>query len=530
MVEKDFYKQDTLPAFGEAEEPQEAPLPEKIGPYKVEALIEKGGMSYLYLGTHPDTGDTITIKVLSPKYLSHPEMVQRFLNEAEIIALADHPNIVKLYGHGEWEGGLYIAMEYIQGTTLRDLLTQQPMSLKRALEAVLEIAYAICHLHTHGVIHRDLKPENVLVTSQGQYKVIDFGIAQLLTDEAAMSQEKRLIGTPVYMSPEQRQNPSSVSYPSDIYSLGIIAYELILGRLSHGEVHLSLMPKGLQKIFSKALQPNPKDRYQDIVDFITDISNYLNSTKLQQERGSADTLSELSEHLGHAQTLLLPKHPPAWPKVEIGVINHRGVSISGVYYDFFDISGGCYGIILSEPSAKGVEGVMYSAVLRGMVRTLSRLTQKPGELVTILNELLSNDPIDQIFTLSYLILDPVANQLRFISCGYGNLWYIPTGVNEPRKIAADNIALGIDGDAQFLEVNQSWNVGDTLLMNTFATIGSAEDKDTGFSEQDFRKAIMENLYKAPQKQVETIFRKALTSAKKALENRSISLISIQRKD
>ncbi|MBA3816172.1 MAG: serine/threonine protein kinase, partial [Parachlamydiaceae bacterium] len=157
-------------------------IPKSIGPYKIESLLDKGGMSILYLATHPNTKEPTTIKVLSERFLDYPEAVQRFLNEAEIIAMTDHPNIVKLYGHGEWTGGLYIAMEFIQGISLRQAILQSPISLKRALEIIIDIGYALCHMHTHGVIHRDLKPENVLINETGQVKVIDFGIAQLLTE------------------------------------------------------------------------------------------------------------------------------------------------------------------------------------------------------------------------------------------------------------------------------------------------------------------------------------------------------------
>jgi len=163
-----------------------------------------------------------------------------------------------------------------------------------------------------------------------------------------------------------------------------------------------------------------------------------------------------------------------------------------------------------------------------MVRSLARLIMKPVELVTILNELLVNDPMDQIFTLSYLTLLPQENQLQFISCGYGNLWHVPTGVDQPRKISADNIALGIDADTEFLQVGHAWNVGDTLVLNTFAAI--AEKKATGdqFTEDDFKQALMDNLYKPPQKQVETIFRKARTFSSQAFVDRSLTLIGVQR--
>ncbi len=168
MIESNFHKQNTLPTISDKPAAKEQ-IPEKIGPYKIETLLEKGGMSFLYLATHPETKDPITIKVLFPEFLSNPEMVQRFLREAAIIALADHRNIVKLYGQGEWEGGLYIAMEFIQGISLRKYLLRNLISLKHALELVMEISMALCHLHAHGIIHRDLKPENILVTeSEGQ--------------------------------------------------------------------------------------------------------------------------------------------------------------------------------------------------------------------------------------------------------------------------------------------------------------------------------------------------------------------------
>ncbi|NGX57954.1 MAG: Serine/threonine-protein kinase PrkC, partial [Chlamydiae bacterium] len=256
MNTNNFYKRETNPGTPGASEPPPSKMPENIHGYKIRGFLKKGGMSTIYLGTHPETQEPVAIKVLSPKYLKDEEVIQRFFRESDIIALADHPNIVKLYSQGEWERGLYIAMEYIEGTSLYQYLQETTLSLKEALEISLQIAYAICHLHSHGVIHRDLKLENILVTKEGQVKVIDFGIAQLLDEQQPGRRPRRqIIGTPIYMSPEQKLNPESVSYPSDIYSLGIITYELVLGRTNHGKVHLRNMPVKLQPILSKSLQP-----------------------------------------------------------------------------------------------------------------------------------------------------------------------------------------------------------------------------------------------------------------------------------
>lgn len=528
----DFHKISTQPGITPEDKgrPAQPEIPKTIGPYKIESLLERGGMSILYLGTHPETKEPTTIKVLSPRFLSHPEIVQRFLTEAEIIAMADHPNIVKLYGHGEWEGGLYIAMEFIEGISLRQYLLQSPMSLKRALEIIIDIAYALCHLHTHGVIHRDLKPENILVNEAGQIKVIDFGIAQLLTEKSSTGvvSQQRLIGTPIYMSPEQRENPETVSYPSDIYSLGIIAYELILGKLSHGQIHLALMPKGIQKILNKTLQPKPEDRYHDIVDFITDVSAYLNSTTMLKEKKSGDLLSELSENLMHAQKILAPANFPDWPDLELGLALHRGLNLYGIYYDFFPVPNGSYGIILGESSAKGAEGLLLAAGLRGMTRALSRLTTKPVELVSMLNEVVIKDFVNQVFTLSYLVLNPKENNLTYISCGYGNLLKVPAGTEFPTKITTQNLALGIESSTEFNETNASWYPGDCLVFNTFA-ISTESTQEGEFSEDMFQHTLIENCNFPPQRIVDSIFRKVKLSSPKLFQEHPLTIISILRK-
>lgn len=500
--------------------------PKTIGPYKIESLLEKGGMSFLYLATHPTTGDPVTIKVLSPKYTSHPEAVKHFLNEAEIIAMADHPNIVKLYGYGEWSGGLYIAMEFIQGISLRQFLLQTPTSLKRSLEVLLDIAYALCHLHTHGIIHRDLKPENILVTESGAIKVIDFGIAQLLTskDRAELS-SKRLIGTPIYMSPEQREDPESVSYPSDIYSLGIIAYELVLGKLSHGQVHLSLMPKGLQKILNKTLQYKPEDRYHDIVDFISDLTAYLHSSTLQKEHKAGDQLSELYENLEQSQALLIPPHPPQWSEMEVGLAYHKGMGVAGIYCDFLELPEGALLVVMGESTAKGAMGIIYAAVMRGMIRALRHLTTPPAALATVLNDLINKDRLNQVFGLCYLILDPFHNQWHYVSCGYGSLWLTRNGQTAAEHMASTNPALGIEARTEFVAISQSWKLGDVLFLSN-----SNHKEESENADQQIQPLLIETGNYTPQKQVDAILRKLRIPPLSIPRENPILLISILRRE
>lgn len=528
MGEIDIHKQKTLPTIS-SKTPLKDALPEKIGPYKVEALLEKGGMSFLYLATHPDTKDPITVKVLFPEFLSNPEMVQRFSREAAIIALADHPNIVKLYGQGEWEGGLYIAMEFIQGVSLRQYLLRNLISLKHALELVMEISMALCHLHAHGIIHRDLKPENILVTDAGSVKVIDFGIAQLLTEDQRDPHSKnRIIGTPIYMSPEQKNDPESTSYPSDIYSLGIITYELVLGKLSHGQIHLSIMPKGLQKILAKALQQKPEDRFQDIVDFMTEVSAYLHSPALLKENKELDPLSDLSESLRQAQNSLVPQYAPNWPKIDIGVAINKSMSTSSLYFDFFALPHQNYGIIIGEPSIKGSPGIVYSSVLRGMVRALCQLTQQPQEMAVVLNSLLIDDPMKQHFSFSYLLLQPGENRFRFISCRCGHLTYQAANGSTLAPVISDNPSLGADPHADFSEIEHPWNPGDGLTL--YASVGSQfPSKDPLFTLEQLQACLNESVRSSAQKQADAYLRKAKVSLSRASDERSVIFLSLVRK-
>lgn len=518
MTNPEFYQQPTRPAAQPDETaPQIFELPQKIGPYKIETLLEKGGMSIVYLGSHPETHEPTTIKVLSPKFVSNPEVVERFLREAEIIALADHPNIVKLYGHGKWEKGLYIAMEFIQGISLRQYILQTPISLKRALEIIIDIAYALCHLHTHGVIHRDLKPENILVTESGTIKVIDFGIAQLLTEASAeTTSHQRVIGTPIYMSPEQRENPESVSFPSDIYSLGIIAYELMLGKLSHGQIHLSLMPKGMQKILVKALQPDVKDRYQDIVDFIVAVSNYLNSEAFEKDKVVKDHLSELSESLRRIQTILNNEKAPFWPELNIQVSTYSPQTITTVYHDFLELSPGIYGIVFTESSLKGAEGMVFCSIFRGMLRGLIKTISNPIELVRALNQNLVQEKLDNAFNFNYLIIDTKKNVTQYLICGQSYLWLRPH-TKLPFKAVSENPPLGFDINSIFQIQQMDWQPGDVFILNNM---------DHDIPESEWLEIWQSSPTLNPLIWMEIFLRKYKTGHKKA-PTKTISFISVQ---
>ena len=531
--EEKFHKRTTIPDFV-SKEPT-PPLPQKIGPYKIESLLTKGGMSLLYLGVHPETKETLAIKVLSPSYVTHPEAATRFLKEAQIIGLASHPNIVKLYGQGEWEGGLYIAMEFIRGISLTQFIIQHSFSLKKCIDIILQVAHALLHLHTNGVIHRDLKPENILITEDGEIKVIDFGIAQLHEEAEPKAKRAQILGTPSYMSPEQREDPSKVTFSSDIYSLGVIAYELAVAKLSFGVINISLLPKGLQKIVGKSLAISPSERYQTIVDFISDLSDYLKSDELEKERPGSDQLIEMVEILNKASNMLSPSSLPDWRELEIGVAKHKGPGQMGSYYDFFRFPDGSFGIVLAEPMSAGVEASIFSAALRGAVRTFVQ-ERKPSPkepfrlmpFITALNQLAYEDSLKQAFALAFLILDPLREQLAFVSCGLGRLLHLAEGSTSARFLGLQSSPLGTQVPGDFTETIDNWGVGDTIFLHSLETAFPQEPEKKGMLDTELSIAIAENAFYSTERQADAILKRVAAFPPVAMQRLPKVMVAIRR--
>lgn len=469
---KKFYKQPTLRAY-EPKEEKPPPLPSTIGPYKIETLLNQGGMSLLYLGLDPKTKKPLAIKVLSPQFVNHPEMTDHFLWEAKIIQLANHPNIVKLHDYGKWEGGVYLAMEFIRGVSLRQFLMQQSFSLKRCLDLILQMAHALAHLHSHGVVHRDLKPENILISEEGEVKVVDFGIAQL-HEEGWDPLQHKSAGTPSYMSPEQKENPANVSFASDIFALGIIAYELILGKLSYGMIHLSFLPAGLQKIIGKAIAVSPSERYHDILDFITDLSDYYKSPAIEKDRPGEDQVLEMLETLQQADLALSHMKKPNWPRFDLAIIREQRLDEMGLYLDFFHFANNTKAIILAHTHSGRYTSTLPMAALRGMIKSLVLEPLQnptppfnPIEFASRLNTLVCQDSLSETFHLSVLKLTPQNDTLAYLACGQGPLFHIEQGRSTPRAIHSHNPLIGVSATSTFSVSGDNCNDGDLMVLHNF---------------------------------------------------------------
>jgi serine/threonine-protein kinase len=213
----------------------------KIGNYQVTRLLGKGGMGAVYLGEHPRIGKKVAIKVLRKELAQAPELVARFFTEAKAVNDIHHENIVDIIDFGEARNasGLeraYILMEHLSGESLHQRIERGGLPRDQTIHILLQTASALAASHAKGIIHRDLKPENIFLTERGKdrsfVKLLDFGIAKLTKDESAWkTQTGALIGTPFYMSPEQCAGRRQIDARSDIYSFGVVTFELLTGRV-----------------------------------------------------------------------------------------------------------------------------------------------------------------------------------------------------------------------------------------------------------------------------------------------------------
>jgi serine/threonine-protein kinase len=279
------------------------------GKYSIEKLIKRGGMGSVYLGKHVLMEKIVAIKVLRPSLALDDDVVRRFSREAKAASRISHPHAVSVTDFGESEDGVvFLVMEYLDGRTLKDVIKSEgPMKLDRVVEIVRQVAGALDAAHGQGVVHRDLKSDNIMVSkvTGGEWaKVLDFGIAKIQQADSHdddITAANLVIGTPQYMSPEQCAHTGAIDARSDVYSFGIIVYEMLAGHVPFtGESPTVIMMKQVQdpppsildarpdlpiavsSVISKALAKEPADRHQSAGALSTALADAFSASELPQ--------------------------------------------------------------------------------------------------------------------------------------------------------------------------------------------------------------------------------------------------------
>ena len=278
----------------------------KIGRYEIKKLLGKGGMGEVFLAKDADLERLVAIKILPPDFSNDSRRVTRFIREAKAASALNHPNILTIYEIGQFQNLRFIVTEYIEGHTLREKMTRETFDVPEILDIAAQIAAALSAAHSAGIVHRDIKPENLILRGDGLVKVLDFGLAKMSSPDRAdalevdkneaptrkpdLTKPGMIMGTTSYMSPEQIRGQADIDARADIWSLGVVTFEMLARRVPFaGETvsdiiasilkadapHLSKCvdncPAELERIVTKSLQKKRENRYQNVKDLALDL-------------------------------------------------------------------------------------------------------------------------------------------------------------------------------------------------------------------------------------------------------------------
>jgi predicted Ser/Thr protein kinase len=274
------------------------------------ALIGKGGMGAVYQARQPALDRIVALKILPPQTAGGPGFVERFNREARALAKLNHPNIVAVYEFGQVNGLPFFIMEFVDGLNLRQLERAGKLSPREALQIVPQICEALQFAHDEGIVHRDIKPENILLDKKGRVKIADFGIAKILGNagEVDLTGTQGAIGTPHYMAPEQMEKPTAVDHRADIFSLGVVFYEMLTGELPLGKFAPPSSRKvevdvRLDDVVLRTLEKDPERRYQHASQVKTAVDTIAGSAAPPQQAPAADAAAIAKEILNRDYTL-----------------------------------------------------------------------------------------------------------------------------------------------------------------------------------------------------------------------------------
>ena len=285
--------------------PEPAELARQFPQLEILELLGQGGMGVVYKARQRQLDRLVALKILPPQIGRTEAFAERFTREARSLARLSHPRIIMIYDFGHTESGLYyFIMEFVDGTDLRRVIQSGELSTSEALTIIPQICEALQYAHEEGIVHRDIKPENILLNKKGQVKIADFGLAKLLDRPATvytLTRADQRMGTPHYMAPEQIEHPHKVDHRADIYSLGVVFYEMLTGELPLGrfpppsqKVQVDVR---LDEVVLKTLEKEPERRYQHASDVKTDVETISSEDRAGRPEGETFEGIRLSEDI-----------------------------------------------------------------------------------------------------------------------------------------------------------------------------------------------------------------------------------------
>lgn len=295
--------------------PEQVPTPEILSrllpQFEVQELIGVGGMGAVYRARQPKLDRPIALKIMSSRFAKQPAFAERFAREARLLARLNHPHIVSVYDFGEVNGFCYLVMEFVDGINLREAISAGRLPADEVLQIVQQVCEALQFAHDQGVVHRDIKPENILLDQRGRVKIADFGLAKLNADPqtpVSLTGTQQVLGTFNYMAPEQLEKPGSVDHRADIYSLGVVLYELLTGELPlgrfplPGEKQAKFAP--LDQIVVRTLEKEPQRRYQQASEVRTAVEVARSDSRFHPVQPAGGQRPQAAPQFAHAAPLV----------------------------------------------------------------------------------------------------------------------------------------------------------------------------------------------------------------------------------
>ncbi|GAB4503035.1 MAG: hypothetical protein Fur0043_00270 [Anaerolineales bacterium] len=290
---------------------------ENVGPYRIIEKLGQGGMATVYKAYHAGLDRHVALKVLHAELTEDPTFIARFQREARLVAKLDHPHIVPVYDFAEYEGYPYLVMKFIEGETLKARLTHARLKPAEIVSVVEAVGSALTYAHQEGILHRDIKPSNVLLAKDGRIYLADFGLARIAQAGASTLSADAIVGTPQYISPEQALGGTDLDEGTDIYSFGVMIYELVVGRVPfsadtpfsiiHDHIYAPLplprslnssVPEEVERVLLKALAKERADRYATVAEMVAAFKVAWEAAEQPRQQAAAGSSEQLVSSSG----------------------------------------------------------------------------------------------------------------------------------------------------------------------------------------------------------------------------------------
>jgi len=334
-----------LPTETETTRP-DAPTPNELAglfpELEISRLIGQGGMGAVYEARQKSLDRTVALKIIKADAAEDSDFAERFAREAKALARLSHQNIVTVHDFGQSEGLYYFVMEYVDGVNLRQLLEARRLEPSQALQIIPHICDALQYAHDEGIVHRDIKPENILIDEKGRVKIADFGLAKLVrpgADDHSLTGTRQVLGTPRYMAPEQIEGSRGIDHRADIYSLGVVFYEMLTGELPIGRFALpsqkTQVDGQLDEVVLRTLEKEPGRRYQHVSELKSDVESLDAAVAAPQPPKQV--------HRDYVGRSLPPAEAPALPRFS------RKAVLGAAWASFFFITVLCSLVVTTAP-------------------------------------------------------------------------------------------------------------------------------------------------------------------------------------